>query len=142
MKQKQQGFTIVEVVVTLVVLSLFLVGFFQSYLLLESQRVNVVRQSKASDIAYVNLGKYPAKPPNLICSSGVTILGSNKDTVSRPYNFVAETDTALLGTTSQEITASAPNGCDATDFKDGLVKIISTVVYSGSRSVTHVTYVQ
>jgi prepilin-type N-terminal cleavage/methylation domain-containing protein len=149
-KPEQQGFTIVEVIVTLVVLSLFLTGFFQAYLLLESQRINVVRQAKASDIAYVNLGKYPAKPANLSCTptskSTGTILGSTKSgRTTATYNFVAETDTTLLGTTSQEIIAYAPNDCDSTTptaFKGGMVKIVSTVEYSGNRSVQHVTYVQ
>jgi prepilin-type N-terminal cleavage/methylation domain-containing protein len=148
--QNQQGFTIVEVIVTLVVVSLFLVGFFQAYLLLESQRVNVVRQAKASDIAYINLSKYPAKPANLVCTATSkttgTILGSTKTgRTTSTYNFVAETDTSLLGTSSQEIIAYAPNDCDTVDptkFKGGLVKIVSTVEYSGTRSAQHVTYVQ
>ncbi len=146
--QEQQGFTIVEVIVTLVVLSLFLTGFFQAYLLLESQRINVVRQAKASDIAYVNLGKYPAKPANLDCTTNAsgTVLGSTKSgRTTNTYNFVAETDVSLLGTTNQEVVAYAPNGCDTTTptaFKGGMVKIVSTVEYSGNRSVQHVTYVQ
>lgn len=134
----ESGFTIVEVIVTLIIVSLFLTVFFQSFLLLESQRINVARQAKASDIAYTNLRKFPSKPSTLNCNQTPIVIST------ATYNFVAESDTTVIGANTQTVTAYAPNGCDSTDttkFKNDLVKIVSTVTY-GSESISHVSYVQ
>ena len=152
-KNTQAGFTIVEVIVTTIVVTLFVTTFFQSYILLESQRVNILRQAKASDIADINLSKYPTIPSGLNCSTDMdlvanpdavgTLIGVSDDTNPTTYAFTAE-DASTLGTDSlQKITAYAPNGCDGTtDFKDGIVKLVSTVEYNGSNGkVSHASFV-
>lgn len=55
------GFTIVEMIVTLVVMSLFLTMFFQVYSTNESQRLAVARRAAAYDIATSNLSKISSK---------------------------------------------------------------------------------
>lgn len=147
-----KGYTIVEVLVTTIIIALFVTGFFQTYLLLESQRVNTLRQAKASDVAYSNLNKYPTKPSTLKCSdanraSGVIIGDSNSGSPTA-YGFVKETEISPLNANSsrQVVTAYAPNGCDIPDnpddFKDGVVKIVSTVTYGSNGKVEHVRFIQ
>jgi prepilin-type N-terminal cleavage/methylation domain-containing protein len=125
-----KGFTIVEVLVTMGVLSVFLFGFFQTYLLLESQRINVSRQAKASDIAYSNLRKVTTRPGGLTC-----------DTQGVPVTITQEP--ASAGIISQDVVAFPTNGCSGTNFTDNPVKIVSTVTYgTNGGSVTHASFVQ
>ena len=149
----QHGFTVVEMIVTIVVLSIFMTGIFQSYLLLESQRVLVARQARASDIAYSNLRKFQTRPANLLCNPaqisptrGLVIGNESNYPGSSAYGFVAESGETVkyMGRTSQlhqTVTAYAPNGCTGSNFTDGIVKIISTVTYEGG-SVSHAGYVK
>ncbi|MDB5177092.1 MAG: hypothetical protein JWN75_760 [Candidatus Saccharibacteria bacterium] len=139
-----EGFTIVEVIVTLVVVSLFLVGFFQSFLLLESQRINVARQAKASDVAFTNLRKYTTRPSGLTCDTSGVILGNTTQTgASSAYGFVAEPTDGLGGSPFQEVRAYPTNGCDPATFAANPVKIQSTVTYgTNGDKVTHASFVQ
>ena len=76
------GFTVVEVVVTLVIISLFLTLFFQLFLVSQSQRVAVIQRAAANDIAQSNLRKITAKTqvvdasPSAACD-GTTSGGGN-----------------------------------------------------------------
>jgi len=139
-----EGFTIVEVVITLVIVALFLTGFFQSFLLLESQRVNVARQAKASDIAYSNLRKFTTRPAGLTCDTAGVILGSTTQSgASSAYGFNAEATDGLGSDPQQEVRAFPTNGCDPANFAASPVKIESTVIFGISREkVTHASYVQ
>lgn len=145
-----EGFTIVEVVVTLAVITLFVTFFFQMYMMMESQRILVIRRAAASDIAYKNLRKFPASPglATACASSGMDLtkpnptgltLGdeSNKTTAS-PYGFIAE-DTTSLGTgATQRVAAYAPYGCGS-----NVVKIISTITFgANNETISHVSYIQ
>ena len=56
-KTSLRAFTVVEVVITTAVVSIFILGFFQVYLLIESQRVMLAKRAYASSIAYTNLKK-------------------------------------------------------------------------------------
>lgn len=149
----QHGFTVVEMIVTIVVLSIFMTGIFQSYLLLESQRVQVARQARASDIAYSNLRKFQTRPANLQCNPaqisptrGLLLGNETNYPGSSTYGFVAESGETIkyMGRTNllrQTVTAYAPNGCTGTNFTDGTIKIISTVTYEGG-SVSHASFIQ
>lgn len=145
---KPHGFTTVELIVTTIVVALFSGVFFQSYMLLENQRTSLVRQAKASDIAYNNLNKYPSRPSALQCPdannpNGVT-LGDSSSGAPGSYGFIKETDISPLkdATTRQVVTAYAPNGCDGNDFKSGIIKIVSTVTYGSDGRVDHVNFIQ
>ena len=158
-KPNENGFTVVEMIVTVVILSIFSVGIFQSYLLFESQRVEVARQARASDIAYSNLRKFTTRPPNLTCNPGKMDLTANNASTkpgvelgnesnypgSSVYGFTAEGGTTLehMGKgTEQTVTAFAPNGCTGTSFTNDTVKIESTVILGNGESVTHASYIQ
>lgn len=132
-KNEQAGFTIVETIVTLVVLSLFLTLFFQMYLTSESQRIAVLRRSAANDIAMSNLKKISSKavvPAGQSCANGGGTIPWSASLTTEP------TDGTLLppGTqTVQTLSVSYPYGCGAAQP----AKITSTVSYSGgSETIT------
>lgn len=127
---KESGFTIVEVVTTLVVLSLFLAFFFQLITTAQKQRSAVEKRTLASDIAYSNLKKFPKKPAGLTCTVGDVmdqsaagaeskagrLIGSSvaSENTPLPYSFTPEptTITQKLGAYSkQTVRAYAPQGC-------------------------------
>ncbi len=155
--KNESGFTIIEVLVTLIVTALFLAIFFQSYLVVESQRLGVARRAKASDMAYTNLRKFSVRPSTLTCDATMDLtaadaaskpgklLGDETNSsasTSSPYGFLAESTegTISLGAnTQQRVVAFAPNGCS--DFANSPVKIVSTVTYGGE-TVVHASYVK
>lgn len=164
--QKETGFTIAEMVVTLVVLSLFLTLFFQLFLLGLSQKKIVILRATANDIAMNNLRKITTKnlvPSANACDSttngssnknnatlnpdlnvdgatGSSIIGqaSGSDTTLAPTSLKAEqlTGTNLPSSTIQTLYVIYPQGC----YPQNPAKIISTVTY-GTETVTHATYV-
>lgn len=148
------GFTVVEMVVTMVILALFLGGFLQSYLLVDSQRVKLAQQSRASDVAYSNLRKFASRPSGLTCTAAMdliananapgVLLGDQNNTVtSSAYGFIAEPTsvTQSLGSgATQEVRAFAPDGC--ANFATNPVKITSVVTYGSSGDkVQHASFV-
>lgn len=149
------GFTVVEVLVTLVIVSLFMGLFFQSYMAMESQRLAVQRAVLASNIAYTNLRKFSERPDstNLSCTNamnlasspsapGVEIGGNN--TTPNIFGFVGENLTSSLGPdATQQVLIFAPNGCAR--FADMPLKIVSVVSYgpaSNREEIAHVSYVK
>jgi len=151
MNNNQQGFTIVEMLVTIVVSSLFIILFFQVYLVLESQRVQVARQSKASDVAYSNLQKITTRPAGLTCDSSMETGGDGKllgdqtnTTTSSTYGFFAEPTsvTQSLGSNStQQVRAYTTTGT-CTNFATKPIKIVSTVTFGlGTDKVVHASFI-
>jgi prepilin-type N-terminal cleavage/methylation domain-containing protein len=138
--RKAAGFTVVEMIVTLVVLSLFITLFFQLYTTSETQRIAVLRRSAANDIAMSNLKKIdsiankPATTPS--CASGGGTIATSSGSPSwaaAGLNTEPTTNTLLLPDTTQTLAISYPFGC-ATSKP---AKITSTVTYSsGSEIVT------
>jgi type II secretory pathway pseudopilin PulG len=58
MEQSRDGFTVVEIVVTVVIAGIFLITLIQSFRAIASQQESVARYAKANDIARINLSKY------------------------------------------------------------------------------------
>lgn len=157
--EHETGFTIVEVIVTLAITSLFLTFFFMMFLTMESQRIAVARQALASDIAYSNLRKFTnaATLAALQCTTNMDLtlpnpdqkqgelVGSQADEVTaNSFGFLAEPSaiTKQLGTgASQSIRAFAPKGCTGTTINSGLIKVESTVTYGTNGKVVHASYV-
>ncbi len=155
-RSQSAGFTIVELIVTIVVTSIVLTTFFWAYMTALYQRVNVARQAAASDIAYSNLKKFTTKPI-ITCDStmDLTALGSatkpgkllgddSNETTTSIYGFIAESPASMkkrLGTgASQRVVAFAPDGC--TNFNAKPLKIESTVTFGTSGDkVVHVSYI-
>lgn len=139
------GFTIIEVIVALGVISLFVAFFFQIYLTTESQRIGVMRRVTASDIAYTNLRKFSAKPGSLSCTSDMdlTVNANAPGTVisTAAYAFTPETVSSTLGSNAtQTVLAFAPSGCAA--YGTNPVKIVSKVGYgTDGEEVVHASFV-
>jgi len=144
-RHTEQGFTIAEMIVTLVVMSVFMGLLFQMYMAGISQQTAVARRAAANDIAITNLKKIVARTSSLLSSSGVTCKSSN-DMTSGSYtggSTITFTGESLTGTglppsptTSQTLKASYPRGCGST-----MPIMIESKVTYGSDSVTHVSYV-
>jgi len=150
-----EGFTIIEVLVTIAVLSIFLFGFFQGYLALQAQRIDVARQARASDIAYSNLREVTSRPGQLtqqVCDTNANIMDL---TIGNPttepglditsYGYTLQSSTTVhqqLGNSAtQTLVAYAPAGC--ANLTTNPIKIVSTVTYGTSgNKVTHAIYIQ
>lgn len=129
-----QGFTVVEVLATLFVLSIFVTVFFQGFMLLESQRIAARQQAKANDIAHAHLLKIPNRPPALTCNT------AGVDLTTLGFTIDAET-----GYTVTLRAYPASGVCDST-FAGSPVRIVSQVRYivsgSGTESrVAHASFV-
>lgn len=140
------GFTIVETIVTLIVISIFLTGFFQAYMLMTAQRIKVARQAAASDMAYTNLRKVIARPTGLTCNAttGHVLLSSTNGTNDASRIYTAEDDRNLGEARTQTVTAYPTTDC--ANFANDPVKIVSTVVFDknkpgGEVSVVHASYI-
>ena len=148
----EPGFTIVEMIVSIVVVNLFLALFFQTYILMESQRISVARQARASDIAYSNLRKFTTRPAGLTCDSTMEAGGSGKllgdqtnTGTSSTYGFIAEPTsvTQSLGSNStQQVRVFVTGSC--ADFATKPLKIISIVTYGTGNNdkVVHASYIE
>lgn len=153
-KEKSRGFTITEVIVTVIVLSIFLVAAFQWYSLIEYQRISLLRRAVASEIAYINLRKFPVRPTSLTtCSNspdGIDLTSYNNFTPETVSSYPAAS--ALVGaatTTStspgitgvtQTVKGFPVDGCSGTNFASKTFKVESTVTYNGGK-VTRVAFV-
>lgn len=144
--RKENGFTVIEMVVTLIVLALFLTLFFQLYATSESQRLAVLRRAAANDIAMTNLKKISVKtliPSGQSCANGggtiaTNVSGQNPTWTAASLNAEPISGTSLPNDTTQTVAASYPYGCSAAMP----AKITSTVSYSsGSETVTRETYI-
>ena len=156
------GFTIIEVLTTMIIIGTFMTFFFQMYLVVESQRISVQRSTEENDIAYANLAKYSRRPniPASMCDDnmdmtkhvggvtpGMTIGAYVNGTVLSAYqgfNFVPETGplvTQLGKTTSQQVQIYAPNGCGANFYLYPL--LIASIVQDPTKNefISHTAYV-
>ncbi len=147
--RRESGFTVAEMVVALVVMSIFMTLFFQLYMTSESQRIAVVRRAAANDIAMTNLQKIPAKAAipgtTTPCQSGGGSVNNLVDNPSAVGSTVAwsatlaaevQTGTSLPPSTTQVLTVFYPSGCGSTMP----AKIVSTVTY-GSETVSRAAFV-
>lgn len=141
--QKQEGFTIIEAAVTIVVTSIFLTVFFQSITSLGYQRMAVAREAAANDIAYTNLRKVVSKSvvASLPCVAGgwdLTTLG---------YSVEPDNDQVKsLGAGRVQTLRAYPSG-DCSTFATDPVRVVSTVRYKVNNSgtenvVVHASYVR
>lgn len=162
-QRMESGFTVIEMVVTLVVLSLFMLLFYQLFMSADSQRLLVIRRAAANDIAQTNIDKITSKSSVTLpsCVAGAGSPNSLTDNVNAAGSVIATNDTSdatnypsrswpnaglgnpesISGTTLptstvQKMIVIYPRGCTV-----GMpAKIISTVIY-GTDSASHAVYV-
>lgn len=154
---RQSGFTIVELIVTIVVAGMFIAIISQMNSFVVKVATSSNRFALASNLAYSNLRIYangqPASAFGFVCNGDDT---SDTESVT-PYNdgfkHSDAAGTPLIDTNSttaiynlpppviQKVTAVAPYGCGNT-VKAMPVRIVSTVTYGNpARKVVHATYV-
>lgn len=134
----QAGFTIVEVLVTLLVGAVFIIAFAQLRIT-QNKITSTMRTYDAADLlAYNNLRTYAyGKAPTwFVCTySGgspqpMTLLSSTADV------------SGITSPVTQSVVATAPYGCGGGSSGNGYpIKVVSTVTYGpNSKVVSHATY--
>lgn len=134
----EAGFTIVEVLVTLIVGALFIMTMVQLYAVQTQLAASVVAYNNADLLAYNNLRTfaYGKAPTWFSC----TYTGGTPD----PKVILTSTSpvSGIPSPVTQTVTATAPYGCGGGSSSIGYpIKVESTVVYgSGGKKVVHATY--
>lgn len=151
-KTPQSGFTAVEMLVTVVVGGLFVLMFYQLFTALSENSIENRRFAQASDLAYLNLRKYPTidavvsksfeNDPNnvLLCGSSRIALedGPPVDPEDgQPTPDGKNVNFKFLGKITETVSAVYPFGCE----NNSVVEVTSKVIYDGGKVVTHATYV-
>lgn len=163
--RSDMGFTVTELIVTLIVISVFATLFFQMFMTGNSQQVHITRQAVANDIAMSNLSKITSRAlipiTTTACQTGGTSQNNLVDNPDAPGSIIATsasgTEPKWLGdgspssglakeslnglgmpsNTIQELRVFYPQGCSSS----APAKIVSTVIY-GSESVSHASFVK
>lgn len=131
------GFTVVEIIVTIVVTSLFLMVSLQMILLLESQRAAIAQQAKASDVSYANLAMVTSRAALTGQPCSTTIASQGWDLTE--YGYTLNTPSGY--TTS--LRAYPVSGCG--NYENNPVRVVSTVIYKTNgvdNTVSHAIYIR
>jgi prepilin-type N-terminal cleavage/methylation domain-containing protein len=133
----ENGFSVVELLITLIVGALFIMAFYQIYVVVIQGNAIAKQEATASDIAYSNLQRYTTRP-TFTCDSNTNLLANT----NAPGQIISKVTTQdpphLNGPLVETVKVYAPRGCD-TAYP---VKIESIAEYgSPARKVIHSTYV-
>jgi prepilin-type N-terminal cleavage/methylation domain-containing protein len=145
------GFTIVEVLVTIVITALFVTMYFSAIITNSTQQGAITQRAAANDIAITNLKKISTRTSPLL--STVSCGPSNDLTATTPgggttidlntYGGGADyeplTGTTLPSLTTQTLTIKYPRGCIPAAFAP--IEVVSTVNYVNGIA-THATYIE
>lgn len=136
-KTHEDGFSAVELLATLLIGSIFVLAFYQIYVVITQGNATAKREAIASDIAYSNLRKYTVRP-SFTCDTNTDLVANS----SAPGQVLSTTTSAthpkLPGPVVETIRVWAPRGCDASYP----VKIESNVEFGApARKVIHATYI-
>lgn len=132
----EQGFTLVEVVVTLLVVSILAIGIILIQGEVASTAVKERQQFTASRLAYANLRKYvnDSIPTWFVC-------GTNPQTNAQTLIDTSGKVDGLPGTVHQVVIALAPYGCGGASEGLGMpIKVESKVMYGNGQGVVHASY--
>ena len=146
--KNSDGFTIVEVAVTLVVIGIFSIVILMMQTQVSNISVLEVQHTKASYLAYSNMRKYANdSPPTWFECVAPPPSTRTPGSVYSVMKSIGRVD-GLPGMVRQEVYVSAPYGCKSGTASFGMpIKVESVVEYglpssgAGSgRKVTHATY--
>lgn len=146
--KNSDGFTIVEVAVTLVVIGIFSIVILMMQTQVSNISVLEVQHTKASYLAYSNMRKYANdSPPTWFECVAPPPSTRTPGSVYSIMSSIGRVD-GLPGIVRQEVYVSAPYGCKSGTASFGMpIKVESVVEYglpssgAGSgRKVTHATY--
>ena len=133
---KEAGFTVVEVMVTLVVGAIFIITIVQLYAVQTQLTASTVAYNNADLLAYNNLRTYAyGKSPTWF---QCVYSGGNPTAM----NLLSSTSavSGIPQPTTQTVTATAPYGCGGAN-SGYPIRVESSVVYgNNSKKVVHVTY--
>lgn len=132
-----EGFTIVEVVVTLLFISIISIGILTMHTQVSILSIINRQEQKASYLAYDNMRKYVnGSPPTwFLCTNQMP--GVAQQVLLDLEGYVSE----LPGTTKQKVVASAPYGCGNAVSSLGMpIRVESIVTYGNGKKVAHVAY--
>ncbi len=141
MNTKQSGFTVVELLVTIITAAMFVAMFYQLYIVLVGINATARSTAQASDLAYSNLRLYPTVISTGKTCDVLTNVNSTVNLIPASGSPVAAVDSNYqeLGAVTQQVTAQFPYGCSAVY---NVVKLVSTVTYgTSSFKVSYATYV-
>ncbi len=135
---QRSGFTIVEVVVTIVITTLFIITISQLAMAQSQISSTMTAYNKADLLAYNNLRTYAyGKAPSWF---DCTYSGGSPDEMT----LVSTTNPVegIPGPVSQTVIATAPYGCGGVSSGIGYpIKVVSTVMYGpNAEAVVHATY--
>lgn len=144
--KNQQGFTVVETVVTLVVAVLFVITINTLFVAIIRSTASNRNRADASNAAYAYLRKYAyaGAPTNwFACTNSDDMqANSNPSGQSLERGQLDASQTTLPQPVSYAITAFAPYGCGA-DATGAPVLLRATVTYGPDKlSVDHATYLE
>ena len=133
-----QGFTLVEVIITILIASVFVIGIAQLYTSQNQVSTSLVAANNADLLAYNNLRTYAyGKAPTWF---SCTYTGGVPDakTMLTSTSPVA----GIPSPVTQTVVATAPYGCGGGSSGIGYpIKVVSTVTYGLSNTkVVHATY--
>ena len=146
--KNSDGFTIVEVAVTLVIIGIFSIVILMMQAQVSNISVLEVQHTKASYLAYSNMRKYANdSPPTWFECVAPPPSTRPPGSVYSIMSSIGRID-GLPGIVRQEVYVSAPYGCKSGTASFGMpIKVESVVEYglpssgAGSgRKVTHATY--
>ena len=146
--KNSDGFTIVEVAVTLVIIGIFSIVILMMQTQVSNISVLEVQHTKASYLAYSNMRKYANdSPPTWFECVAPPPSTRPPGSVYSIMSSIGRVD-GLPGMVRQEVYVSAPYGCKSGTASFGMpIKVESVVEYglpssgAGSgRKVTHATY--
>ena len=146
--KNSDGFTIVEVAVTLVIIGIFSIVILMMQAQVSNISVLEVQHTKASYLAYSNMRKYANdSPPTWFECVAPPPSTRPPGSVYSIMSSIGRID-GLPGIVRQEVYVSAPYGCKSGTASFGMpIKVESIVEYglpssgAGSgRKVTHATY--
>ena len=131
MNTKQEGFTVIEMLVTVIVAALFAFIFYQLFISSTKINSNARRDAIAGEIAYSNLKKYPNKESVTVPADCASPSATNTITSTNNYPDI--------GSVTETIITSWPFACSDTS----IAKIESIASYKGGQNqVSYVAYVK
>lgn len=141
MRKDQSGFTIVELLVTVITAAMFVGMFYQLFVVLVNINATARNTAQASDLAYSNLRLYPTAASTGLTCNTATNVSTTVNLIPATGSPVAavDSDYTELGSVTEQVTAQFPYGCSAVY---NVVKLVSTVTYGTSAyKVSYATYV-
>lgn len=127
----ERGFTVIEMLVTVVVAAIFAFMFYQLFISSTKLNDTARRDAIASEIAYSNLKKYPTAASVTGLAACATPSPTNTESVTNTYDDI--------GQVTETIVSSYPFACDNPD----ILKVESSVSYKGgANKVSYVAYVR